>query len=377
MKIKQVLFLLLLICLNHPSPAVATDDPVVDDDVRSLMHQFLGEFQQLQPYLVSSDKFQEEQSKKAVGRVLSDLVKRTNKTAPTEIGENENFRLTFRLLKDHFEKTQKVFENKEYEYARIRLNGTINFCISCHTQMPVSKGWSGSLGLAKEPSLELAEFAFLVRRFDEGLAMYDKLVRSYPKYPLTEEQLYQIYRRKIAIFARVKRDAETAVTNLNEDLKNKALPDLVRVNIRNWVKKFEEWKNEEFNFEKASDKDLIAYAKKEIPENFSTKMNPQDAEVIPLLRVSSYLYERLHQNKRSDFFPEFLYYLAACEKQISSVYWYSVEDSYLKECVQKYPKSKMKTKCFNAYKESVASRYTGGVIPDYIQKSIDSLKQNL
>ena len=74
---------------------------------------------------------------------------------------------------------------------------------------------------------------------------------------------------------------------------------------------------------------------------------------------------------------ELLYYLAMCERSLSPLNWYSLNEIYLKECVVKFPKQPFSKKCYESYRSGMEERFIGRRVPEEIQNSIDALKDYL
>src|SRR4051794_35958751 len=140
--------------------------------LKALMHTFQYEMSKIRESLVSNQKFQEKQSLERVGEVLNTLERRTKGPPPKTISETPGFRVNYKLLGDHFMRTKKAFDHKEYELVRFRLAATTNFCAYCHTQLPQKNGAYAGLadpGGLKSSTLSNAEFFFIMRRFEQAL----------------------------------------------------------------------------------------------------------------------------------------------------------------------------------------------------------------
>ncbi len=348
--------------------------------LRMLMHFFYSKIAEIRPLLVSEKKFRDPKAQKELKQALDELVRKTEGAAASEtIEKAPGFRITYSILADHFKNTQKVFEHGETENARLRLSGTTNFCVSCHTQVPDKRnsfGFGGGDEALDKVTFENAEFQFITRRFDHALDKFDQLVRGYPKSGLSSDELAQVYRRKIAIFARVKRDPGMALNDLKKDLENKKLPLDIQQNIKSWLAFFTAWKAETHDPANLSDEELIHYAERNVSADADRKIAPADPEMVKYLRISGLLYERLMKNPEGPRVPDMLLYLGICERNVSNIYWYSLNDIYWKECVVKFPKASVAKRCFDAYEGSLRARYNG-TPPEWVRDSIKALSERL
>jgi len=347
--------------------------------VKALMHSFLGELSKMNPYLASEAAFSSKEGRAAVGASLK-VLSREVQEPPVELKKSTGFRITFGLLADHITKTEKVFERGELEHARMSLNGMTNLCASCHTQTPRVADFSNFLSTVKpgvKPTFESSNFLFVTRRYDEALAGFDALVRGYPKSGLSEVQLPELYRRKLAIFARVRRDPKGAIQNFKEDLKNPLLPVNIKQSATEWIANFSLWKDEKQDPARLSNQELIDFVAKKIPPLLDRKMSAGDPELMNLMRLSGLLYERLYLEKDPAITQQLLYYLAMCERSLAPLNWYSLNEIYLKECVVRFPKGPFSKKCFEAYRSGMAERYKGRSLPEFVKGSIDALQDYL
>jgi tetratricopeptide (TPR) repeat protein len=357
-------------------PSKASDE---DGRTKVLMHSLVLEFAKMNPYLASDKAFSSEKGREVVGESLKILAGKV-KSPPAALKKSTGFRITYNLLADHIEKTNDVFTRGEMEYARMKVNGIGNLCAACHMQAPKISNYSAFEFIAergKEATFENAEFLFVIRRYDESLALFDRLVRAYPSKNLASDQLSEVYRRKLAIFARVYRDPIVATTNLKEDLKNGNLPMDIRREIEAWISTLDKWKLEKSDPAKMKTPELLAFVRKNLPATVGRKITPSHPELLSVLRLSGLLYERLYQEPDSPQTQELLYSLAQFERALSPLYWYSLNEIYLKECIVQFPKREFSKKCFEAYREGMQERYFGRTLPDGVKRSLDALKAYL
>jgi tetratricopeptide (TPR) repeat protein len=362
-----------LVCL----PAYGADED--RGRVKVLMHTFLMELEKMSPYISSEKALNSPKAREIVGSSLKVLEAKV-KNPPPMLKESPGFRISFSMLADHIKKTKQAFDQGEFEHTRLRLNGTTALCAGCHTQTPKISKLSPFSSLEERfqnSTFENATFLFVIRRFPEALAMFDELVRNYPKSVLNSDQLGELYRRKLTIFARVLRDPQAAIDNLNADLKNDKLPTDIRANVKEWITSLEKWKAEKSNPAEMSTRDLLAYVAKALPAQMNRKVAPSDPQLLSILRLSGLLYERLFAEPNSPNAQEILYDLAMCERALAPLYFYSVSEIYLKECIVRYPKQAFSKKCFEAYRDGMTERYFGKPIPKGVEASIEALRKYL
>jgi len=381
MRFSVLLTFILTACGFSWQAAAETPDPG-RWQLMNLMHTFERELTNLRPYLVSDEKFKNPKAKPEIQKSLKVLEEAVKGERPAKIEKNPNFSLNFSLMSYHIQRINRAFEHGGLEYARRDLNATAHFCVTCHTQIPTPKGARAGLWTGPETdaaTFENAEFLFITRRFEPALEKYDDLVRKYPKSGLKKEQLVDVYNRKLALFARVMREPRTAIDNLKKDLENKELPEETRADIKTWLASFSGWQSEKSKIEAMPADELMKYVAKIRPAANARKLESSDAGVIRSLRVSGRLYELLVKDPAGPLNQEILYNLALFEKQLSRLYWYSLYQSYLRECVLKYPKKPLTKTCFDMYEADLREEFAAGLtaLPEDVRQGIEALRKNL
>jgi hypothetical protein len=85
------------------------------------------------------------------------------------------------------------------------------------------------------------------------------------------------------------------------------------------------------------------------------------------------------KDPQGKFAQEILYDLSIFEKQLSKLYWYSLYQAYLRECVMKFPKKPMTKACFDTYEADVTEQFGAQMraIPDEVKAILSLMRQNL
>jgi hypothetical protein len=350
-----------------------------DGRTKALMHTFVVEIHKMNPYLSSTKAFSSPAGKKVVAESLERLGQKT-KNPPDALTKSPGFAINFALLADHVQKTQIIFDKGEMEYARMRVAGITNLCASCHMQNPVAKTGSPFAAfnsLADKVTFDNANFFFLIRRYDVALTQFEKLIRGYPSTDISSDQLSDAFRRRLAIYVRVLRNPNLGVDSLKEDLKNPKLPSDTRRNVMEWIAALEKLSTEPRKISELKTPELVAYVAKKLPFQANRKIPTSDPQLINMLYLSGLLYERLYQEPSGPNTQELLYYLAACERSLAPVIWYSISEIYLKECVVQFPHQPFSKKCFDAYEDGMRERFMGRNPPPHVRESIEALRDYL
>ena len=341
--------------------------PGKGEDIRSIMHYFYDRLVELRPTLVSELEFSDPKNRKTIRLVLSEVEARLKNRKSKEVLEGNTNQATIELFQKHISATKESFELGEITRSYQGVRMATEFCISCHTHLP-QKGmpkldWKKDI-LARDPKnvRRTADFYFVTRRYDYSLNIYDYLIREFPKSVLQEAELKDIYRRKLLIFARIKRDPSAAVENLTEDLKNKKLPIGVRREVETWQKSFKEWMAEEkSNPTPKGAKQITKYAQ-DLMKRVEGYRGPSDSQphLVPLLKASGLLYEELFRSKKQEDKARNLFHLGQIERILGQSSFAMLGDLYLKECVRTAPESTWAPRCLREYRTYVNWRYPKG-----------------
>lgn len=356
------------------------ETPTADIKLKFLMHSFLSEMEKLRPYLTSEENFRSPKAQKVVGPAIAALQSRTMGDAPDTIEKNSGFRLNFGMLKYHLRKTKEAYDFGAFELARQNLNATGAICLGCHSQLPQKAGKNSPTWAERDESkkltLEEAEYLFVMRNFSGALAAYDELVRGFPKNGMEASQLPALYRRKLALLARVQRNPTVAIQNLKKDLLNAKIPADIQQELKSWISYFEKWQKESVNPESLSTDALLKYVKENMPEGIERRIAPADPDVVRFLRLSGLLYERLLKEPGTASAQELVFRLAVIEKILAKKYWYSLHQAYLRECIVGFPKSATSKLCFDTYAKDIEEQFAGlSRVPEGAEATIKSLRK--
>ncbi|MBK9322808.1 MAG: hypothetical protein IPM97_07670 [Bdellovibrionaceae bacterium] len=365
--------LILIFGLISSSVTFAKSD---DASLPFLMHSFYTTLFELRPYMNSEEEFKDPKNRDKIKALLKILENRVDDNQVKKLSKAPGFATTYGLLGSHIRETSYLYEHEVYGVAHNNLKATTGLCIMCHERLPKPaspEAHKKGLVIKDVEDLTDAEFYYIAHEFDRALSVYDTLVRKYDG-SQADFDFDQVYRRKIAYFARILRDPNAAVANLKLDLANPKLPKSVRKNLNGWVKYFKSWSQEgSKDPSQLSDEKFLAFAKSEIEKNTEgRKISISDTSNIKLLRVSGQLYERVFKKPSSSYTPEMLYLLAKCERDLAPIQKYSLADIYLRECVIEYPKAPIAKTCFSDYEVSMKQK--ANFDSKFIKENIETLR---
>lgn len=350
--------------------------------VRPIMHEILANMHALRPYMVSKEKFEDPKNDKVIRDHLKNLSKLIKKAKHKEIIKSPMLSLSQKALEDHFSEVLSVFKVGSKPYARWALNSTFPICMSCHTQTALGPKDPWKLdGLKDYGSVfEQAEFLFAGRDYENALKLYDQLIDGFPGNGATVSQVDTSAERKMAYYARIKRDWKEGITSLEKSLKNKELLEGTRRNLEAWAALFRMQQKVTLPDPKtATDAQIEAYVEKELKNGLWDKMQEaSNPRLVTNLTVSGILYEYLSLHPTTPYKPNILYWLGRLDREINDNFFYSLADLYLKECVYHYFKNPIAKECFKEYKTNKIFGYSGSGgthLPLGVRSELDEMKE--
>jgi hypothetical protein len=191
------------------------------------------------------------------------------------------------------------------------------------------------------------------------------------------------FKRKVAIFARVKRKPKAAIESLSGDLKNKQLPEYMKKNLESWIAIFRMWDKEKktINPMKATDQEILSFVDKAMKKGLWEKMqDSENPKMVTYLRVSGVLYDYFQKNPKTKIAPNILYWLAVADKNLNNNFFYSLAELYLKECMIHYPTTAIAKKCFMEYEDIIKTSFSGSAgmdIPGDVKKELKNFSERV
>jgi tetratricopeptide (TPR) repeat protein len=374
-------YLVWLLLAVVPFCVFAAEKKSEQGDLKSSMQELLVNMQALRPYMVSEEKFSDPANEGKIRDRLSQLAKQVKNLKHEQISSQPGLKISKKVLEDHLSETNLVFRIGNKSYARWALNSTFGICVSCHTQAPsASKGWSligfGDFG----NEFDQAEFLFAARDFDRALQLYDKLIGEFPDNKLQASDLETAVERKVAIFARVKRDFKAGLNSIMASQKNKKIPEHIRRNLLAWEGLFRaQTKNSFPDVKTANDEDIRKYVAREMKRGlWDSLIEANNPRLVTNLTVSGVLYEYLNLHPDTAIKGEILYWLALCDRSLNNNFFYSLADLYLKECVTSFPTQPIAKSCYKEYEINTILSYSGssGVhVPDDVREELLRLRR--
>ena len=325
------------------------------------MHFFHEKLEDLSPFILTEKEFKNSKHKKKIQSILNQLEARVKKFTPKDLDQAPGFNVTYKLLGAHLSQAKKAFEEGEIEFARHQLSATTNFCTSCHGRLPIESSFldmswmdGASLGANPKEVLREADVLFIERKYKRALRIYSRWIRSYKGKTHSPLGLTQALQKKLIILTRVYRNPKGAIESFQKDLSNKDLPLMARGDIETWVSSFKDWQNDSVSdLSQMSEGEFLKRAQTKVESLLQSRaLSGSSPGLVPLLRISGHLYEKVWRSPQIQQTPFYLYLLARSELKLDSLQLYSLSQLYLQECMDRYPRHEVAHLCCKALSKS-------------------------
>lgn len=370
---------------------------LADDQAKVVMGNVYDSFVKIIPY-VYADKntvevLSDSSNQKELIKNLTDISNSFKGARHVEFFQKPGFRPSLTTINSHIDETIASIKSHNYIYAQSRLKAITALCVSCHSILSDSaskNGFGEAINKEKRERFDsdfaYANYLFLVRRFNEATTYFEQTIQAAlassaaPKAEVgsnTNDHVYASFRRILSINTKITFNPDRALAFLRKYQDEKNLNPLLKPIIAKWILELEKW----HKFDPRKVKSIHSFIQKYLAplENHKDRVLSGESD-ITLLVSSGVLSKYLSDNPKSSLVPEILYWLAITEKRLSSTYFFSISDLYLKDCITLYPKSSYAKKCYQEYEDNITFGFSGSSgtdIPSEEKKELERLKQVL
>lgn len=369
---------------DSPQKAVAAtvsdESSGIHSDVKPLMYSVLSEISTIQSYLVDEQKFLDPKNEGEISTHLNELATLSGQVLKAKRLQSLGYRMSSDAIDSHFNELKYAFKSGNKKYARWMLSATPYACASCHTQLPNSPKplWElKETDLAGTP-FERADFLYATRNYNDAERIYTELIRAdfrapAPAHKLDSSQLDVALRRKLTIFANLRRDFKGAVESFKKDLTNKSLPKEQRETIQSWIKPLLQLTKQD---PKLAQKpvQLLKYVSNVLEGSSRSFVNANYPKLVEVLNASSLLYQTIHHHPQDELTASLLFWLGVSDLSLNNEPFFSLGPEYLKECMRLYPKALVARRCYAEFEAHVKNIYTGTRGTDIPEEEIQELK---
>ena len=342
-------------------------------------------FVKIIPYVYSEEKLsaladkKNDAEKEAVIHTLNDISNFFKSAKHVDTFQRPGFRPSLQTIETHMQDTILSVKNNNSAYAGKRLKAMTAICLSCHSQLSSNEFAKdvpeASKNLFSRP-YDYANYLLLLRRFEEATKQYEISLEQNLKEQITpqsQEEISTALKRLLSIHTKMNIDLKSAIEFVEKYKKKSNLPKVAHDNLLMWEKSLQKWKS--FNL-----KGNYKLVDKFIKTNLKPLDEKKDEVLegkhdVTLLISSGFLARHLNERPDSKLTPEILYWLAVAEKRLGTSYLFSLGDLYLKECIQRYPKTAYAKKCYQEYEDNTVFGYSGSAGTDIPEDEKQELKR--
>jgi TolA-binding protein len=336
------------------------------------------------PFLVDEKKFEDKKNEKIISQKMEDL-QAAFKTAKHEtLLKQDLFAPSYAVINEHIAESTKAFKKGNKDYAHWRMRELTSLCLDCHTRLPVSHPSSFQSGeLSIDPSAfdnkyNLGIAQLIVRRYPDAKQSFTAFIDE----KIVQNNFQDItlpFKQLLLIDLKVLKNSEDMKTLTAHYMTKKQLPENVKSSLKSWNQRLKYWeKKSEFVAGIKDEKHLDRFFK-EVVEPLHKVASYDDQYDVDFLLISGLLSHYLFENPESPKAAELNYRLGWAEKFLKREQFFGSGDSFLKQCIRRYPDNPVAQKCLDEYKESVNFEFSGSSgtsIPLEVQEEIEDL-QNL
>lgn len=362
---------------------------------KEVMNRALNSFIRFLPYISSEASYSNEQNTKKIKQELEALEKIFTDARKEAVLQQDLFATTNIVILDNLKLAKDSLNYPNRNFSYLRMKETMNLCFHCHAQLPSEFTSSFSNGINNlsrkkfSSDFDFAQYLFLIRNFEGAKTNYSNVIGSVskilsqaPKKNVKisihdQQQLEESLRQVLLIYAKIQRDV-TGAYKYFSNLSLAGYPTYLKQQIANWNLGLKEWegKKEEMS-ELKNNKEMKTFVNDTLTPILA-KTKDGAVRTIDLMVGTGILSNYIFVNAADPDRALALYYLGLSENVLSSTSFYSLAESYFRDCIIRYPQHEVAPKCYEEYESNVIFGFTGssGVrIPADVQKDLDNLKK--
>jgi len=359
-----------------------------------LMNNALGNFVELMPFLRNEKTFLDPQNEKKIAHLIQELQIVFSKTKKEELLKQEIFATNNLIIEDNLNTVLFALEGGSKKFAHQRLKETMNLCFHCHAQLPAeyTSNFYDGLNNIKRSEVstdkEYADYLFLVRNFAESEKYYKIVISNFlknkqakPNVPMTasqENDLISSLQQLMIYYLKIEISPKMALDYLNTlESQFELFPKFTKVKLNSWKKDSADWSKKSISDLEVSDNPTLQAFLKNTLAPLLVKHKDHQERDVDLLIANGILAQYAFTHPQDPDMAIAIYYIGMAEKELNTLSFYSLAESYFRECIIRFPKHEIAPKCYDEYEESMNFGFTGssGVhLPPNIKKELKTLK---
>ncbi len=347
------------------------------------MNKALMALTELLPFITDEASFKEKKHEKKISESMQELEAAFRSAKHDKLIKSDLFAPSYAVITEELGEAGRAFKNQKKDFAHWRLKEITSHCLDCHSRLPeevASSFQTGDLQLDKtlfENPYNLGVAQLIVRRAVDAKWTFTKVIdESFVKKDFRD--LKRSLKQLLLIDVKFLKNPGNLIPPLKEYLTKENLPNEEAEMIKAWIPRLEAWEKK-----KILEKGLKSEA--QVKELISQELMPlrkksslTDAESVDLLAASGLLSNYFYAHPKSTLAPELNFWLGWSEKFLKRDLFFGSGDYFLKQCVRRYPQSKMAKDCYEEYEESVNFDFSGSSgtnIPEDVQAQLNELKR--
>lgn len=364
---------------------------------KEVMQNALYSFIRILPYISSEASYTDPANLDTIKKELSALEKIFTQAKKEAVLQQDLFSTTNSVILDNLKLANDSLNYSNKNFSYIRMKETVHLCFHCHAQLPsdhtssFSKGFNNLTRKKFLSDFDYAQYLFLIRNFEGAKSAYGNVVETISKEFIqavkkkskvslsNQKQLDDSLHQILIIFAKVQRDMTGAIkyySGLNTD----GFPTYLKQQIQSWISGLKDWEGKKNSIvDIKGNKELKTFVT-DVLDPILAKSKDGEVKVIDLLIGTGVLSNYIFTHSDDPDKALALYYLGLSENALSSTSFYSLAESYFRDCVQRYPSHSIAPKCYDEYESNIIFGFTGSSglrLPDDVKKDLDNLKKML
>ena len=346
------------------------------------MNKAFSSLIELIPYLTDKPKFVEKKNEAFIQEKLmamSEAFKAANHEA---LLKQDLFAPSLTMVRENLKNSSEAFKAGNKDYALWRMKEITTQCMDCHTRLPANHPSSFREGKWIDKSKFSDRYNFgiaqlIARLYPEAKATFTQVVDE----AIVKDQIQNVMlplKQILLIQTKILKEPAAMVTVLKHYQTKKELLEADKALITQWTERLNHWKNSPHLKPLQEDQQATEFMTKVMKPLFKNDSLYVGKFDVDLLIASGLLSNFLFENPQSKLAPDTIYWLGLSEKYLKREDYFGAGELFLKECIIRYPESKIATKCYDEYKESIEFEFTGSRgtdIPKEIDQELESLKK--
>lgn len=378
MRIHGLILVILVSANSQLSMATETTPEKQQAATRSIMAKIFSSLTTVLPLSMNGKEFSDPKNRDKILAELRNMRDGTNALVEHTKSFDGSYGFIAKSMSRDIKDIYNWYDKGATSESRYLLQQVSENCISCHMKLPDPghaprmDHFFKEVAVSKLSPPEKARLQVALRQFDDALATWEDMFKTWPK--PSELFAMDTLPEYLKVVIRVKGDSKRALDTLDSLTKRTDLPKFM-------AREVNAWKNSLRNLagEISKQGNELNRSKKIIQNARRSMEYPMDRTALVDFIVASGLLNRYMQGKAitADHKAESYYLLGMTEALIGRTTWLSQTDYYLEASVRSAPKSKTALKALDALEQQILMEYSGSGgtnIPDEIEANLEELR---